>query len=206
MVGGGADVIGGVEGEGSRAWSLALAATQWPTHVRRVLIAGAMAARAVGVEGRSVLVHCSDGWDRTAQMTSIAQLLLDPYFRTLRGFECLIEKEWCSFGHKFAHRCGHAASKPSDECSPIFLQFLECVFQMLAQHPCAFEFDATLLDVIADHAYACRFGTFLFDCEAERERHRVKSRTTSLWTFVNAHAGRFMNAFYRCARALFWDV
>jgi hypothetical protein len=151
----------------------------------------------------SVLVHCSDGWDRTAQMTSIAQLLLDPYFRTLRGFECLIEKEWCSFGHKFAHRCGHAAAKPSDECSPIFLQFLECVFHMQAQHPCAFEFDASLLDVIADHVFSCRFGTFLFDCEAERERHRVKSRTTSLWTFVNAHAGRFMNAFYSYARVLF---
>lgn len=33
----------------------------------------------------SVLVHCSDGWDRTAQMSSLAMLLLDPFYRTIKG-------------------------------------------------------------------------------------------------------------------------
>lgn len=50
----------------------------------------------------SVLVHCSDGWDRTAQLTALAMIMLDPYYRTIIGFEVLIEKEWLSFGHKFA--------------------------------------------------------------------------------------------------------
>ena len=45
-------------------------------------------------EGDSVLVHCSDGWDRTAQICAIAELALDPYFRTIEGFLILIEKEW----------------------------------------------------------------------------------------------------------------
>ncbi|KAG8144615.1 hypothetical protein E2320_013092, partial [Naja naja] len=35
----------------------------------------------------SVLVHCSDGWDRTAQLTSLAMLMLDSYYRTVVGFE-----------------------------------------------------------------------------------------------------------------------
>ena len=36
--------------------------------------------------GDAVLVHCSDGWDRTAQVCATAQLLLDPFYRTLDGF------------------------------------------------------------------------------------------------------------------------
>ena len=34
----------------------------------------------------SVLVHCSDGWDRTPQTTCLTQICLDPYYRTLNGF------------------------------------------------------------------------------------------------------------------------
>lgn len=37
-------------------------------------------------EGRSVLVHCSDGWDRTAQTCALTALLIDSYYRTLHGF------------------------------------------------------------------------------------------------------------------------
>ena len=54
----------------------------------------------------SVLVHCSDGWDRTAQLAATAQIILDPYYRTLEGFAVLVEKDWCSFGHKFHERLG----------------------------------------------------------------------------------------------------
>jgi hypothetical protein len=39
--------------------------------------------------------------DRTAQICAIAEILLDPYYRTIEGFAVLIEKDWCAFGHKF---------------------------------------------------------------------------------------------------------
>ena len=42
--------------------------------------------QAICEEGRSVLVHCSDGWDRTAQTCSLVSLLVDSYYRTLHGF------------------------------------------------------------------------------------------------------------------------
>ena len=54
--------------------------------------------------GTSVLVHCSDGWDRTAQLTSLASICLDPFYRTTLGLEALIEREWLHAGHKFDAR------------------------------------------------------------------------------------------------------
>lgn len=49
-----------------------------------VCVSGCFCTQAVA-EGISVLVHCSDGWDRTAQVCSVACVLLDPYYRTLKG-------------------------------------------------------------------------------------------------------------------------
>lgn len=37
--------------------------------------------------GISVVVHCSDGWDRTAQVCSMAAIMLDPFYRTIEGFQ-----------------------------------------------------------------------------------------------------------------------
>lgn len=42
--------------------------------------------------GRPVLVHCSDGWDRTPQIVSLAELLVDPFYRTFRGFQVPITR------------------------------------------------------------------------------------------------------------------
>lgn len=56
-------------------------------------------------EGRPVLVHCSDGWDRTPQIVSLAELMLDPYYRTVTvsfvydgsGQQCIsVGMETCS--------------------------------------------------------------------------------------------------------------
>ena len=44
------------------------------------------------LETITLLRNFTDGWDRTSQLTSLAQLLLDPYYRTLTGFAILIEK------------------------------------------------------------------------------------------------------------------
>ncbi|XP_053107423.1 myotubularin-related protein 7 isoform X2 [Hemicordylus capensis] len=76
----------------------------WLKHIKAIMDAGIFIAKAVAEEGVSVLVHCSDGWDRTAQVCSVASLLLDPYYRTMKGFMVLIDKDWVSFGHKFNHR------------------------------------------------------------------------------------------------------
>ena len=88
-----------------------------------------------------------DRWDRTSQLTSLSQLFLDPFYRTIIGFEVLIEKEWLSFGHKFGQRTGidFGEKKKKSEKSPVFFQFIECVANVITQFPTCFEFNQTFL-------------------------------------------------------------
>ncbi|XP_016139240.1 myotubularin-like isoform X1 [Sinocyclocheilus grahami] len=115
-------------------WLSSLESTHWLEHIKLVLSGAIQVADKVS-SGSSVVVHCSDGWDRTAQLTSLAMLMLDSFYRTLRGFQVLLEKEWISFGHKFASRIGHGDKNHADQDrSPIFLQFIDCVWQMTKQN------------------------------------------------------------------------
>lgn len=70
----------------------------WAIILSQLLCAATTVANAV-TEARPVLVHCSDGWDRTPQIVSLAQILLDPYYRTLEvsHFETLKFKWFCFF-------------------------------------------------------------------------------------------------------------
>jgi myotubularin-related protein 6/7/8 len=49
-------------------------------HSKAVLEASLFIGSAL-LKGISVIVHCSDGWDRTSQTCALAQLLIDPYYR-----------------------------------------------------------------------------------------------------------------------------
>ena len=56
--------------------------TGWPDSLKTLLSAARRVVQLIEA-GHSVLVHCTDGWDRTPQITSLAQILLDPYYRTI---------------------------------------------------------------------------------------------------------------------------
>ena len=88
-----------------------LAKSNWLKHISNMLDGTALIARQVGLQHSHVLIHCSDGWDRTSQLSALSQLCLDPYYRTLEGFIVLVEKDWLSFGHQFAHRSGFLSSE-----------------------------------------------------------------------------------------------
>lgn len=88
-----------------------LARSGWLKHIGGILEGARLITRQVGLTHSHVLIHCSDGWDRTSQLSALSQICLDPYFRTLEGFMVLIEKDWLSFGHMFRHRSGHLNSE-----------------------------------------------------------------------------------------------
>ena len=159
-------------------------------------------------KGYPVLVHCSHGWDRTPQVTSLAQIFLDPFYRTLDGFRIIVEKEFLSFGHQFSLRCAHGrdkANRQDDQVSPIFVQFLDCVWQLQNQNPTHFEYNSRYLLTLADQIYSCRFGissqnylppisiklclfsfeiypgTFIADSDKDREIFDVDKKCIPVW-------------------------
>jgi hypothetical protein len=147
-----------------------------------------------------ICLHLLHRWDRTAQVVSLAQFLLDPYYRTIEGFQVLVEKDWNSFGHQFAHRChgggsgsgggglhkegsgggGGKEGGGGDEAGPVFVQWLDCVWQVLQQFPTSVEFSADLLLLLADASYSRWWSNFRDSSDAER--------ATSLAAQVDADA------------------
>ena len=60
-----------------------LESSQWPLLLSQLLSVACEVVSVVHDDLQAVLVHCSDGWDRTAQITSLAELLMDPFYRTI---------------------------------------------------------------------------------------------------------------------------
>uniref|UniRef100_A0A1I8BBQ0 Myotubularin phosphatase domain-containing protein n=1 Tax=Meloidogyne hapla TaxID=6305 RepID=A0A1I8BBQ0_MELHA len=208
--------------ENSVSFLSRLANCGWLQYITDTLTGAATVAQIVHcmneVSEVPVLVHGGDGTDSTLLVTSLARLILDPDARTIRGFQSLIEDEWTGAGHPFSIRCAHSAfatgtlTGPNE--SPVFLCFLDCVWQvsffcnggmepayasefggiyinelktiLMRQYPSCLEFNEQFLIFLFEHAYASEFGTFL-------------THTVSLWSYVNHPAvlPAFLNYLYR---------
>jgi hypothetical protein len=243
-----------------------LTKTLWLNRIAIILQSVDRITKSIHLNNTNVIIHCSDGWDRTSQVSALLQLCLDPYFRTLSGFMILIEKEWVSFGYKFKTRADHgrcigaiipandekayngnvpgesgpgtqarvasffqkaahhiktsaaaaaaAASSPSNstadlnqlpepmvntysgssERSPVFHQFLDCVYQIYRQCPTAFEFNSRFLKRLFYHHYSCQYGTFL--ANTEQEYMKTKELTVSAWDYFRSRPNEFVNRQY----------
>jgi hypothetical protein len=188
---------GGGGGGGGGDFHSQVAASKWLDHVALVLQGSSRLAHSLD-EGHPCVVHCSDGWDRTSQLSAMAQLLLDPYYRTIGGFAALVEKDWLAFGHKFGGRCGGDGKFFLEhESSPIFLQWLDAVHQCCYQFPAEFEFGSDLLVYLAEATYSKWFGTFLHNSEKERWTNGVLLDTLSVWDYVESNHSHFVNPVYR---------
>ncbi|KAE9551168.1 hypothetical protein FO519_005613 [Halicephalobus sp. NKZ332] len=189
--------------------------SQW-FHCIGTLIRTAMRCTEALLSGRSVLVHCSDGWDRTAQIVALCKVMSDPYYRTFEGFKYIVQRDWVGFGHKFADRNGVLNEDPNER-SPIFLQWLDCVHQLWHQNPREFQFNQRYLMKLAQHSYSGLFGTFLFNSVADASAYSVQTgrdnydadsvsidavELFTVWDYLNEENKQFVNVSHNPKRSV----
>lgn len=171
-------------------WLSRLESSNWMSHIKDTLNCACLVAQCLDQEGASVLVHGSEGLDETLLVTSLAQVILNPDCRTVRGMEALVEREWLQAGYPFPVRhyksCYSTSSNGRGKNqAPTFLLFLDCVWQIHQQFPCSFEFSPYFLIMLFEHSYSSQYGTFLGSCEAERVKIKLSEHTISLWSYIN---------------------
>lgn len=126
-----------------------------------------------------------EGRDVSAIVSCLVQLLCNRTCRSIVGFQSLIQKEWISLGHPFSSRLGLVADADMEQVipreiqpktvlicdflqSPMFLLFLDCVWQLTNQFPDKFEFTETYLTTLWDSCHVGVFDNFLFNSERDR--------------------------------------
>lgn len=158
-------------------------------------------------EGSSCVLQDTNGRDLCCVVSSLTQMILDPFYRTIDGFQSLIQKEWVALEHPFQRRLGHIrqpvdSNGPQEE-SPVFLLFLDSVWQLLQQFPDEFEFSQTYLTTLWDSCFMPIFDTFQFDCNADRlkaiKENELIPRPVWDWSeqFLEKDKLFFANPFYQ---------
>nr|CAD7396810.1 unnamed protein product [Timema cristinae] len=192
-------------------WLSRLDSSNWMTHIKDTLNCACLVAQCLDQEGASVLVHGSEGLDATLLVTSLAQVILNPDCRTVRGMEALVEREWLQAGYPFPVRHNKSAYSTANNGrnktqAPTFLLFLDCVQQIHQQFPCSFEFSTSFLILLHEHSYYSQFGTFLGTCESDRKSLKLPQQTVSLWSYLNRPEvlQSFLNPMYDPNNKVIW--
>uniref|UniRef100_A0A8C5TSZ7 Myotubularin-related protein 9 n=1 Tax=Malurus cyaneus samueli TaxID=2593467 RepID=A0A8C5TSZ7_9PASS len=172
-------------------WLSKLEASNWLTHIKELLTAACLAAQ------------CIDScMDRKSSEVLFCHMSSHPVFL------CVALSGSHQAGHPFQQRCAQSAYSNSKQKweAPVFLLFLECVWQIHRQFPCSFEFNEQFLIMLFEHAYASQFGTFLGNNENERAKLKLPQKTMSLWSWVNRpeELSRFQNPLYEANSLVIW--
>uniref|UniRef100_A0A3Q3X892 Myotubularin phosphatase domain-containing protein n=1 Tax=Mola mola TaxID=94237 RepID=A0A3Q3X892_MOLML len=153
--------------ESEERWFSSIENSRWLEYVRVFLKHSAEMVYYLDGKNSSVILQEEDDRDLSCVVSSLVQLMLDPHYRSIIGFQSLVQKEWVMAGHRFLDRCNHLKKNEKEE-SPLFMLFLDCVWQMINQYPSAFEFTETYLTVLSDSMWIPLFSTFLFNSPKQR--------------------------------------
>ncbi|XP_056020782.1 myotubularin-related protein 10-A-like isoform X4 [Ostrea edulis] len=158
------------------SWMSSLEGTKWLTCVSQCLKTATDAAK--HLERHTVIIKEPDSRHFCCLISSLVQILLDRHFRTRLGFQSLIQREWVAMGYPFQREgcLVQDLNRTNNEYIPLFLLFLDCVWQLMEQYPSAFAFSETYLVTLWDSVHMGIFETFLFDCCHQRSRYHIDGR------------------------------
>ncbi|XP_027792000.1 myotubularin-related protein 12 isoform X4 [Marmota flaviventris] len=149
-------------------WFSLLENSSWLDIIRRCLKKAIEIIECLEAQNMNVLLLEENASDHCCLLSSLVQVMMDPHCRTKIGFQSLIQKEWVMGGHCFLDRCNHLRQSDKEEV-PVFLLFLDCVWQLVHQHSPAFEFTETYLTVLSDSLYIPIFSTFFFNSPHQKD-------------------------------------
>ncbi|KAF6357267.1 myotubularin related protein 12 [Rhinolophus ferrumequinum] len=155
-------------------WFSLLESSSWLDIIRRCLKKAIEIIECLEAQNMNVLLLEENASDLCCLVSSLVQVMMDPHCRTRAGFQSLVQKEWIMGGHCFLDRCNHLRQSDKEEV-PVFLLFLDCVWQLVHQYPPAFEFTETYLTVLSDSLYIPIFSTFFFNSPHQKDTNMPSS-------------------------------
>jgi len=143
------------------------------------------------IKGNIVVIRDADGRSYSILIASLVMIMTSEEFRTYKGLEKIIRRNWINMGFPFNHHhnlsIGQNKQSTSNLC-PLFLVFLDCIHQLCFQFPASFEFQPSYLIHIWDSAFLPITQTFIFDNEHDREVANRAKAESSLISYPDSSA------------------
>jgi Leucine-rich repeat (LRR) protein/GTPase SAR1 family protein len=196
------DIFSRTTGKSKRdeEWKDQVAATGWLEHVS-VILKGSVQVVQMMENNTAVVCQSASGMDLSTVVAALAQVQIDPYYRTIEGFGILVEKDFIECGFVF----GELATTKKVDCrvlpnnlSPCWVLFVDCLWQLWWHFPTAFEWNEDFLLLLVDAALSFRFGTFLYYYDKDRQKFEGK-RQSSVWSFIGTNNSLFVSPFYQAS-------
>uniref|UniRef100_H3CN44 Myotubularin related protein 11 n=1 Tax=Tetraodon nigroviridis TaxID=99883 RepID=H3CN44_TETNG len=163
-------------------WLSTLESTRWLEYIRSCLKKAAEVACLLRGGHLTVALQEAEDRDMSCVVSSLVQVMCDPHCRTQYGFQGLVQKEWVMAGHRFHSRMNYHRDNDKEE-APVFLLFLDCVWQLLSQFPSHFQLTGDFLLALHDSIQLPLFTSFMANCQ--RERCKRSQNLGQLYTPVN---------------------
>ncbi|XP_034030135.1 myotubularin-related protein 11 isoform X2 [Thalassophryne amazonica] len=163
-------------------WLSTLESTHWLDYTRLCLRKASEVACLLRGGHLTVALQEAEDRDMSCVVSSLVQVMCDPYCRKQYGFQSLVQKEWVMAGHRFCSRINYHRDNDKEE-APVFLLFLDCVWQLWSQYPSRFQLTDDFLLALHDSIHLPLFSTFL--ANSQRERCKRTQHLSQSYTPVN---------------------